>query len=73
MPVLSSSQAAPLAFSINQLAQVSSLSRRTIERAVFSGALRSRRIGGRRIVLRADALRWLSRDQPILEVHGEMQ
>lgn len=54
----------PLAFSLNHLAALSSISRRTIERAVMSGALRSRRIGGRRIVLRADALRWLSKDQP---------
>ena len=62
--VSSDSKAEPFALSLNQLAQRSSLSRRSIERAVANGALRSRRIGGRRIILRADALRWLSRDQP---------
>ncbi len=58
------SERTPLAYSLSELAQLSSISRRTIERAVLSGALRSRRIGGRRIVLRANALRWLSKDQP---------
>lgn len=58
------SQPEPLAYSLDQLAKRSSLSRRTVERAVHSGALRSRRIGGRRIVLRPDALRWLNRDRP---------
>ena len=54
-----------LAFSIAEVGQLSSLSRRTIERAILSGELKSYRKGGRRLVLRADALRWLAKDQPI--------
>ncbi len=58
------SAGARLAYSLDELAVLSSLSRRSVERAVLTGQLPSRRIGGRRVILAADALRWLSQDQP---------
>lgn len=61
----------PLAYSLSQVAALTSVSRRGVERAIAAGALKSRRIGGRRIVLRADALRWLSHDQPAPRVEGQ--
>lgn len=53
-----------IAYDLNELSRLTPFSRRTLERAVVAGALKTRKIGGRRIVLRADALRWLSRDHP---------
>ncbi len=61
---MSTCDTSPLSYSLVELAHLTSLSRRTLERAIVRGELRSRKIGARRIILIADARRWLSRDQP---------
>lgn len=53
-----------LAYSLAQAARVSGLGKRTLEAHAASGRLRTRLIGGRRIVLRRDLLAFLNRDQP---------
>lgn len=49
----------PLAHSIQQISSLTSLSTRTVERAIRAGAIPSRKFGRRRIVLRSDLLRVL--------------
>jgi len=49
----------PLAYSLQQAAAVSSLSVRKLSEDIRRGALRSFRKGGRRVVLRADLLKYL--------------
>lgn len=55
----------PIAYAIADLPRISPpRSRRAWERYIAAGRLPSRKIGGRRVVLRADLLRFLARDQP---------
>ncbi|MGH9525050.1 MAG: helix-turn-helix domain-containing protein [Terriglobales bacterium] len=51
-----------MAYSSRDAALACGLSPRTIENLVYAGELRSRRIGGRRLILRADLLRYLAAD-----------
>lgn len=54
----------PLAYAVADLPRISPpRSRRAWERYIHAGLLPSRKIGGRRVVLRADLLRFLARDQ----------
>jgi hypothetical protein len=49
----------PLAYSINELAAVSSFSRTEINRALAAGELIAKRRGTRRFILVDEAKRWL--------------
>lgn len=55
----------PIAYAVSDLPKISPpRSRRAWERYIAAGRLPSRKIGGRRVVLRTDLLRFLARDQP---------
>lgn len=53
-----------LAFSLTEAAAASGISRRTLESYAAIGRLRTKKIGGRRIVLRKDLLAFLRHNQP---------
>lgn len=56
----------PLAYSLTQAARVSGISRRGLEMHIAARRLRSRKIGGRRVVLRRDLVAFLDHDQPLV-------
>jgi hypothetical protein len=53
----------PLAYSINELAEATSISRTEINRALAAGELVAKRRGARRFILVDEAKRWLE-DHP---------
>lgn len=53
-----------LAYSLSEAAAASGLSKRTLEVYAATGRLRTKRIGGRRVVLRKDLVAFLGHDQP---------
>jgi excisionase family DNA binding protein len=58
------SRSLPLAYSVMEIVEGTSLSRSTVYSAIRRGALRSVRIGARRIILHADLQRWLEGQPP---------
>lgn len=53
-----------LAYSLAQAAAACGISKRSLEAYIATGRLKSRKIGGRRIILRKDLLAFLNHDQP---------
>lgn len=53
-----------LSYSLAAAAEATGLSKRALEAHAAAGRLKTKKIGGRRIILRRDLLAFIGRDQP---------